>query len=439
MRLYEFEAKKVLAEAGIPVPRCFGVIQSADELEKNSLPYPVVLKAQVLVGGRGKAGGVKIAVNATEAKTEAEEILSLSIKSYPVQRLLMEEALDEKAACYAGITMDPGTYENVILLSAAGGVDIEETARLHPDAILKVTVPGQPDTLPEHILSKIESFATDKLGAAGVPTQNLPKIINQLYNVYLKSDARLVEINPLMATESGAWYAADAKIVLDDNALFRQGKLLETLGVLSGRHDVAEPTLRERKAMKWAFPYVDLLPEDAVKNRKNLYVGLVPGGAGYGIFSIDEVMNIGNRYFGGSIVPVNFMDSGGGPSQQKVAAMFDLLMDYPLVDIIITSRFGGISSCDVFIRGLIQCLRSRKRTCERVIPVIGRMVGTDLPKARDYLEKALQETPDELSDLDLVVGNRIIMAEVIRQGINRVLENRVLNTDTDEERGGNNG
>ena len=237
-----------------------------------------------------------------------------------------------------------------------------------------------------------------------------------------------------MGTDDG-WFAADAKIVIDGNALYRQGKLLSTLGVEMGRHDVAEPTSREQKAMEIGFPYVDLLPEDASKNTEKLYVGLVPGGAGYGIFSIDEVANIGRRYFDGNVVPVNFMDSGGGPSQAKVAAMFDLLMDYELVDVIITSRFGGISSCDVFVRGLIQCLRERKRTGQRVIPVIGRMVGTDLPSARDFLEKALRETPEELEELDLVVGNRMIMAQVIKKGIGRVLEDQAPENETPERRG----
>lgn len=420
MRLYEFEAKKVLASAGIPVPGQYDVITQADELETGSWSFPAVLKAQVLVGGRGKAGGIKVVKNVAEAAAGAREILDLKIKGYPVERLLVEEALDERAACYAGITMDPGTYENVLLLSAAGGVDIEETAKTDPGAILKLTISGQPETLPEQIKNQIAVFAGDRLEAKGIPAEALPGLLDKLYQAYLRTDARLVEINPLMATASGGWYAADAKIVLDDNALYRQGGLLEQLGVDCGRHDVAEPSSRERVAMEWGFPYVDLLSENAPKDPGKIYVGLVPGGAGYGIFSIDEVVNIGNRYFDGAVVPVNFMDSGGGPSQQKVAAMFDLLMDHELVDVIITSRFGGISSCDVFIRGLIQCIRSRKRDGRRVIPVSGRMVGTDLSKASDFLKNALLETPDELVELDLVVGNRMIMAEVIKKGLDKI-------------------
>ena len=440
MRLYECEAKLVLAEAGIPVPKRFGVIRSAGELKELSIECPVVLKSQVLVGGRGKAGGIKTADTADAAREKSEEILSLQIKGYPVERLLIEEALQERSACYAGITMDPGSYENVVLVSAKGGVDIEEVARTSPGDILKIPITGQPESLSKDIMKQIGCFLHTALGDSGLETDilpgisSLPKIIDNLYRLYLKTDAKLVEINPLMGTDDG-WFAADAKIVIDGNALYRQGKLLSTLGVEMGRHDVAEPTSREQKAMEIGFPYVDLLPEDASKNTEKLYVGLVPGGAGYGIFSIDEVANIGRRYFDGNVVPVNFMDSGGGPSQAKVAAMFDLLMDYELVDVIITSRFGGISSCDVFVRGLIQCLRERKRTGQRVIPVIGRMVGTDLPSARDFLEKALRETPEELEELDLVVGNRMIMAQVIKKGIGRVLEDQAPENETPERRG----
>jgi succinyl-CoA synthetase beta subunit len=129
------------------------------------------------------------------------------------------------------------------------------------------------------------------------------------------------------------------------------------------------------------------------------------------------VAGIGEREFDGRVVPVNFMDSGGGPSEGKVAEMFHLLMDKEIVDLIVTSRFGGISSCDVFIRGLIRALRDRRADGRRVVPVRGRMVGTDLPRARAFLEQARTETPEPLADLDIVVGNRAIMADVIRDAL----------------------
>jgi succinyl-CoA synthetase beta subunit len=179
-------------------------------------------------------------------------------------------------------------------------------------------------------------------------------------------------------------------------------------------------TTNERKAQANGFKYVDLLPEDTPKDREKIYVGLVPGGAGYGIFSIDEVANIGDRFFRGRVIPVNFMDSGGGPSQRQVAQMFHLLMDYDKVDLIITSRFGGISSCDIFIRGVVEALRERHAQGKRIIPIYGRMVGTDLPSAREYLEKAKAETPEALREMTIMVGNQVIMADVIKDGINAV-------------------
>jgi succinyl-CoA synthetase beta subunit len=212
--------------------------------------------------------------------------------------------------------------------------------------------------------------------------------------------------------------------VLDDNALYRQAKLLETLGITDKRHDAAESTSNERRAQANGFKYLDLLPEDAQKNPKKIYVGLVPGGAGYGIFSIDEVANIGNRFFHDRVVPVNFMDSGGGPSQHQVAEMFHLLMDYEQVDLIITSRFGGISSCDIFIRGLVQAIRDRRSQGKRVVPVYGRMVGTDLPSASEYLERARTETPEALREMTIIVGNQRIMADVIKEAINSVFTAR---------------
>ncbi len=208
-----------------------------------------------------------------------------------------------------------------------------------------------------------------------------------MYNTYQRFDARLCEINPLIITNDGV-VAADAKLVLDDNALFRQVELLEILGITEKRHDVAERTKNELRAQNAGFPYIDLLTETYIKDPKKLYVGLIPGGAGYGIFSIDEVATIGKRYFNDQVIPVNFMDSGGGPTQNRVAEMFHLLMDYPVVDLIITSRFGGISSCDIFIRGMVQAVKERYETGKRMIPIYGRMVGTDLPSARTFSRKS---------------------------------------------------
>jgi succinyl-CoA synthetase beta subunit len=422
MRLYENEAKQLFRDRGIPVPRQYGIIHSALELEGLNAHYPLILKALVLVGGRGKAGAIKKAKDQNEARAKAEEIFKLAVKGYPVQTLLVEEAVDELAACYVGATMDPASFNNVVIASAAGGVDVETVARDTPEAIHRIEVPGNESKLATSLANELARKLIEELPArarAIAGTERLGQVISNVYSLYQEADAKICEINPLIITPKGP-VAADAKIVLDDNALYRQAKLLETLGITDKRHDAAESTANERKAQADGFKYVDLLSEDAPKDPEKIYVGLVPGGAGYGIFSIDEVANIGRHFFQDRVIPVNFMDSGGGPSQRQVAQMFHLLMDYDKVDLIITSRFGGISSCDVFIRGLIEAIRERHAQGKKVIPVYGRMVGTDLPSAREYLEKAKAETPEALREMTIIVGNQRIMADVIKDAINSI-------------------
>ncbi|MFX0014833.1 MAG: ATP-grasp domain-containing protein [Promethearchaeota archaeon] len=421
MRLYEHESKRVFEQNGIPIPKQFGVVHSVDEVEKLDLKFPAMAKAVVLIGGRGKAGGIKKVNTLNEAKNITSELLNLRIKDHPVERVFFEEAVEERGGCYIGVTTDPNTFNNVLVVSASGGVDIEEIARNRPETIIKREIINNDRALQTNIIGEVTEILDQDLQLSKKQKETLASIINKTYRMYQDIDAKLCEINPVIITPDNV-IAADAKIVLDDNGLYRQSKLLETLGITSRRHDIAEPTSNEEKAYSQGFPYVDLLSNDVIKDEKVLHVGLVPGGAGYGIFSIDEVVNIGNKFFDGKVVPINFMDSGGGPPQNRVAQMFHLLMDYPLTDIIITSRFGGISSCDVFIRGLIQALRERYRNKERIIPIYGRMVGTDLPSAKSYLEKARIETPEPLKLLDMVVGNEKIMADVIKEGIRRGFE-----------------
>ena len=423
MRLYENEAKQLFREKGIPVPRQYGVIHSASELEGLDAHYPLILKALVLIGGRGKAGGIKRAKDQSEAKAKAEEIFKHGVKGYSVNSLLVEEAVDELGACYIGATMNPTNFNNVLIASAAGGVDVETVAKETPAAIHRIEVTENETNLPMDLTKQLATKLIDELPAtvrAHICANELAEIIYKVYSFYQEFDTKICEINPLIITPTGP-VAADAKIVLDDNALYRQAKLLEALGVTGKRHDAAELTRNERKAQDYGFKYIDLLPEDAPKDPEKIYVGLVPGGAGYGIFSIDEVANIGHGFFQDKVIPVNFMDSGGGPSQHQVAQMFHLLMDYDKVDLIVTSRFGGISSCDIFIRGLIEAVRERHAQGKRTVPVYGRMVGTDLPSAREYLEKAKTETPQSLREVNIIVGNQRIMADVIKDAINYTL------------------
>lgn len=422
MRLYEHEAKKVFREMDLTIPRQYGVIHSPDELDKLDLKFPVMLKSMVLIGGRGKAGGIKKAANLEEAKAKAKEIFGLVLKGYPVETILVEEVASEACACYIGVTTNPANFNVIAMASAEGGIEIEQVALERPEAILKKEIPGNDLELPEAIAAEFAQFLNKGLKGDAALEAKLRDAVSKLYATYQKFDCKVAEINPLMITKDKDVIAADAKIVLDDNAIYRQGGLFDLLGVRETRHDVSEPTRDEVRAREAGFTYVDLLPEDVKKDPDKLYVGLVPGGAGYGIFSIDETANVGDRFFEGKVVPVNFMDSGGGPPVDRVAEMFHLLMDKELVDIVITSRFGGISSCDIFIRGLIKCLRDRHEKGTRMLPVYGRMVGTDLPSARAYLEKAKVETPEPLKDMVIIVGNQRIMADVIKEGLAKGFE-----------------
>jgi succinyl-CoA synthetase beta subunit len=417
MRLYEHEAKRVFEREGIAVPRSLGVFDAPEDIGTAvGAGDAVMLKALVLIGGRGKAGGVRRAAGNGEAVSLAANILGRRIRGYPVERLLVEEAVEAAGAAYVGVTMNPADFNVTVIVSPAGGVDIEQVAREAPEKILKIELAENEPELPEAEASRLAAFLAAGLPGGAAQAGALKDVMTKVYAAFQKYDCKVAEINPLLVTAAGP-VAADAKIVLDDNGLYRQGDLFQFLGLATARHDVSEPTPNEVRARAAGFKYVDLLPPGHVKDPAKLYVGLVPGGAGYGIFSIDEVGNVGDRFFGGRVVPVNFMDSGGGPTVAMVAEMFALLFDYAPVDLVITSRFGGISSCDVFIRGLVGCLRERKRAGKRVVPVYGRMVGTDLPSARDFLERAKRETPAELEDMHITVGNRKIMAEVIREGL----------------------
>ena len=421
MKLYEHEAKQIFKKHGLVIPKQIAVIEKIEELDDLSLKFPIMVKSMVLIGGRGKAGGIKLCSNIEETKEYVENMFAMKIHGYPVKKILLEEAVDVVNEIYMSVTTDPATFDIVIVTSASGGVDIEEVAKAHPEEIWKKTIKDNAKDLPKDIGEEAAEFLVEKNAEFLIIKEKLSNTVRSLYNAFQQVEAKICEINPLIVTRDNIVIAADAKIILDDNSLYRQAPLLKSINIdpRSKRHDVSEQTVYEEQAYRIGFPYLDLIehPEDFVKDKDKLYVGLVPGGAGYGIFSIDEVVNIGNRYFEGKVIPINFMDSGGGPSLTKVADMFHLLMDHPATDIIITSRFGGISSCDIFIRGLIMSLRDRFMSKKRMIPVFGRMVGTDLAEARAYLEKAKRETPEPLKDLHIVIGNQKIMADVIRDGI----------------------
>jgi succinyl-CoA synthetase beta subunit len=247
MKLYEFEAKKVFEKMNIPIPKQYGLIHSGKDLDVLKLEFPLMLKSMVLVGGRGKAGGIKKAKNREEAKKVAADLFRLKIKGFPVECVLVEEAVEEIGACYIGITMDPATFNNVVIVSASGGVDIEQVAVKNPEDILRKEISDNSKEISKEITQELVSALNKSLNGKKEITKTLTNIIAQVYATYQRFDARLCEINPLIITSNGV-VAADAKLVLDDNALFRQVELLEMLGITEKRHDVAERTKNELRA-----------------------------------------------------------------------------------------------------------------------------------------------------------------------------------------------
>lgn len=367
MRLYEFEGKELFKKFKIPVLDS-RLARSPDEVYSafKDLNVPVVLKSQVLTGGRGKAGGIKFADGANEARTNATEIFKLKINGFPVDAVLMEPKLNVRKEYYLGITIDRANYKLVIIASGEGGVDIEETAASHPEKIVRksLSVEGDLYTFDALLIAK----------KIGIPQDLLKEgadIVIGLFNMFKKYDAKLVEINPLVLTADGKLVAADSRVSLDDDAVFRHPELKE-LGI-EHRHEEGEMTPREKQATEWGIPYLDL----------DGNIGMFPGGAGFGIMGNDFI-----HYYGGK--PANFMDSGGGPSPERIAKMLVLLDENPDVKAIFGARFGGISRCDDFAKGVIMFLKDHGLSK----PIVMRMTGNMWQEGVRLFEEAKKENPE---------------------------------------------
>lgn len=366
MRLYEFEGKQLFSRAKIPVPDGHLATSPDDVYQITAkLDRPVAIKSQVLTGGRGKAGGIRLADGANEARTEAEEVFKLTIKGFPVEMVLVEPKLAIKGEYYIGVTIDRANYKLVVIASGEGGVDIEETAVKSPEKIVRKS------------LSVHEPLYTfEAMGIArkiGIPQELLKQgaaIIVSLFNLFKKYDAKLVEINPLALTDENKLIAADSRVSLDDDAVFRHPELTE-MGI-EKRHEEGEMTPREQKATEWGIPYLDLDGD----------IGMFPGGAGFGIMGNDFI-----HYYGGK--PANFMDSGGGPSPERIAKMLVLLDENPNVKAIFGARFGGISRCDDFAKGVVMFLKDHSLSK----PMVMRMTGNMWQEGVRIFENAKAENP----------------------------------------------
>jgi succinyl-CoA synthetase beta subunit len=374
LRLYEYEAKKLFTKFGIPIT-LGEVIETPQQAKAfaEKLNKPLVLKAQILSGGRGKAGGVKFANTPEEAEKRAEELFAIKIKGFSVEKILADEKLNIEKEFYLGITIDRINYKLVILASSEGGVEIEEVAREDPQKIKRINLDVDEPFYP------FQGLALAKwLGAKGDKLKMVGNIAVFLFKLFKQYDAKLVEINPLVLTKEGKFVAADARASIDDDALFRHPELAE-MGI-EKRHEEGEMTEREKLAREWGIPYLDL----------DGNIGMFPGGAGFGIMGNDFI-----HHFGGT--PANFMDSGGGPTPERLAKMLILLDENPNVKAIFGARFGGISRCDDFAKGVVMFLKEHGLSK----PMVLRMTGNMWEEGVRIFHEAKKENPEIFKNIEI--------------------------------------
>lgn len=340
MKFREYEAKQIFRDAGIPTPNSELIVSAEEAAEALSrVAEKVVLKAQVDVGGRGKAGGILPATAETVDAT-AKELFGKLIKGLPVEKVLVEEALEISHEYYISITIDRSKKRPVILFSEEGGVEIETLAKERPEALRRIYVAPSFTTLPDFVVRNVIGTAPKEIGA----------IVKKLFDVFIKKDAILVEINPLVATPKGI-IAADGKVILDDNALARQG--------ISENRDLTE---REKEAEKHGFSYVELDGE----------IGVIGNGAGLTMATLDII-----AYYEGKAA--NFLDVGGGADAERVCHAVKLVSSMPGVKVIVVNLLGGITRCDEVAKGIIEAGVEQK--------IIVRIAGTNEAEGKRLLEE----------------------------------------------------
>ncbi len=319
----------------------------------QSLNFPVVVKAQVLVGGRGKAGGIKRANNPEEVTKSASTILGMDIKGIEVKKILVEEAADIKREIYLGLIIDRAAKVPVIIASPSGGVDIEEIARTTPDKILKIHVKPHLGIL-DYQIRQLGFF----LQLEKEQTKQLQKIARSLYRLFLEKDASLAEINPLVITGDGSLLACDAKINFDDNALYRHPEVEEL-------RDESEEDPYEVEARRKRINYVHL----------DGNIGCIVNGAGLAMATMDVIKHFGGR-------PANFLDIGGGARSEQVTEALRLITSDENVNAILINIFGGIVRCDRVAQGLLDAFQQIALD----IPIVIRLTGTNEEQAREMLQ-----------------------------------------------------
>ncbi|MFG2595134.1 ADP-forming succinate--CoA ligase subunit beta [Streptomyces sp. NPDC048462] len=350
MDLYEHQARQLFAEHGIAVPRA-EVVDDADAAEwaARRLGGRVVVKAQVKTGGRGKAGGVKLAADAAAAALTAGRILGMDIKGHRVRTVMLAEPVDIEAEFYAGYVLDRAAGTFLAMASAEGGVEIEEVAASRPEAVARIPVDPR-EGVTEAVARRIAE-------AAGLPPEAAP-VLHRLWQVLTREDALLVEVNPLVRTIDGRILALDGKITLDDNARFRQPRW-------GTEADDPHGDPLETEAAARGLNYVKLDGE----------VGIIGNGAGLVMSTLDVVAGCGAR-------PANFLDIGGGASSGVMADGLSVILSDPDVRSVLVNVFGGITACDVVADGIVQALESVRLTK----PLVVRLDGNNAARGRAILD-----------------------------------------------------
>lgn len=366
MKLQEHQSKRIFAQYGVPVPEG-GVAATPQEAQEiaERLDKRVVVKAQVLVGGRGKAGGIRLAETPEEAGAVAAKILDMDIRGLPVRSVLVEEAADIASEIYLGVVIDRAAKRPLMMASSEGGVEIEEVARRTPEKIIKVPI--------EPFLGLQDYQVREAAYGIGLNSdlmRGFLVVARGLYTAFIKCDASLAEINPLVVTGDRTLLAVDAKMLLDDNALFRHPDLAEM-------RDVQEETPAEREARGCGISYVQL---DGT-------IGCMVNGAGLAMATMDLT-----RLYGGT--PANFLDIGGGAKADRVAAALRLILSDANVKAVLFNIFGGITRCDEVARGILAALEE----VETDVPMVARLVGTNEEAGKAILAEAQMITAATLEE-----------------------------------------
>ena len=379
MKLHEYQSKELLSKFGVPVPRgevatdYDGALKIAESLGGN-----VVVKAQVLMGGRGKAGGVKLFTDSNAAATFASELIGKKLVSIQnpagmvVEKVLVAETVDIAKEFYVAVLLDRNIQKNIVMISAEGGMEIEEVAEHNPDAIVKLAV-DPAWGLCDFELRKAVKDAKIPKEAQG----QMVAMIKQLVKAYIEADADMVEINPCALTPEGKLIAADAKVAIDDNALFRHKDYAETSS------DSADDPI-EAEALNRGIAYVSLGGE----------IGIMGNGAGLVMQSLDEINAAGGR-------PANFLDVGGGAQAERVKSCVELILMDKNVKGLLINIFGGITRVDEVAKGVLAAFE----TIEVNIPVVARIEGTAVEEGRKIL-----------------AGSKIIPAATVQEAAKLVVE-----------------